>query len=216
LLSALVHYTLLLFELELLASLFILPLILLFLLANCPLILKLFFVSFLLFFFAFAATTIIGHFNIRVLLTLLPLSRWVLFVLNGQLLDLILRLLTVDLLYVLDPLLSLFLELYQAQRSSCLLLLLLLLYLIHMLLIICIILFLLLLILLPLLLLFVVAALSKLLGCEEVSGGLLVGLGHQREDLVEEVQGVLLDRMETMHRVISSCCLHYYIIKSIN
>ena len=213
-LSALVHYTLLLFELELLASLFILPLILLFLLANCPLILKLFFVSFLLFFFAFAA--IIGHFNIRVLLTLLPLSRWVLFVLNGQLLDLILRLLTVDLLYVLDPLLSLFLELNQAQRSSCLLLLLLLLYLIHMLLIICIILFLLLLILLPLLLLFVVATLSKLLGCEEVSGGLLVGLGHQREDLVEEVQGVLLDRMETMHRVISSCCLHYYIIKSIN
>ena len=72
----------------------------------------------ILFFFAFAATTIIGHFNIRVLLTLLTLSRWVLFVLNGQLLDLILRLLTVDLLYVLDPLLSLFLELNQAQRSS--------------------------------------------------------------------------------------------------
>ena len=192
-LSALVHYTLLLFELELLASLFILPLILLFLLANCPLILKLFFVSFLLFFFVFAATTIIGHFNIRVLLTLLPLSRWVLFVLNGQLLDLILRLLTVDLLYVLDPLLSLFLELNQAQRSSCLLLLLLLLYLIHMLLIICIILFLLLLILLSLLLLRIVDALSTLFCSEKVSGGPLVGLWHQREDLVEEVQGILLN-----------------------
>ena len=203
LLSALVHNTLLLLELELLASLLILPLILLFLLADCPLILKLLFVSFLLFLFAIASTTVIRHFNIRVLLTLLALSGWVLFVLNRQFLNLILRLLTVSLLYVLDPLLSLFLELYQAQRSSCLLLLLL--YLIHMLLIICIILFLLLMILLPLLLLLVVATFDRLFCGKEVSGGLLVGLGNQREDLVEEVQSVLLNRVDTMHRVISSC-----------
>ena len=208
LLSALVHNTLLLLELELLASLFILPLILLFLLADCPLILKLLFVSFLLFLFAIASTTVIRHVNIRVLLTLLALSGWVLFVLNRQFLDLILRLLTVSLLYVLDPLLSLLLKLNQAQWSSwllLLLLLLLLLYLIHMLLIICIILFLLLMILLPLLLLLVVATFDRLFCGKEVSGGLLVGLGNQREDLVEEVQSVLLNRVDTMHRVISSC-----------
>lgn len=205
LLSALVHNTLLLLELELLASLLILPLILLFLLADCPLILKLLFVSFLLFLFAIASTTVIRHVNIRVLLTLLALSGWVLFVLNRQFLNLILRLLTVSLLYVLDPLLSLLLKLNQAQWSSWLLLLLLLLYLIHMLLIICIILFLLLLILLPLLLLLVVATFDRLFCGKEVSGGLLVGLGNQREDLVEEVQSVLLNRVDTMHRVISSC-----------
>ncbi len=205
LLSALVHNTLLLLELELLASLFILPLILLFLLADCPLILKLLFVSFLLFLFAIASTTVIRHVNIRVLLTLLALSGWVLFVLNRQFLDLILRLLTVSLLYVLDPLLSLLLKLNQAQWSSWLLLLLLLLYLIHMLLIICIILFLLLLILLPLLLLLVVATFDRLFCGKKVSWGLLVGLGNQREDLVEEVQSILLNRVDTMHRVISSC-----------
>ena len=186
LLCTLIHNTLLLFELELFAGLLILPFILLFLSTNDTLILELLFVPIFLFLFTIAATTVIRHVNIRVLLTLLTLSRRVLFVLKGQFLDLILRLLSVDLLYVLDSLLSLFLELNQAQRC-CGLGLLLLLYLIHMLLIICIILFLLLLIMLVLVLLLLIVASLINIFREEVSRRLLVRLGYQREHLVKEV-----------------------------